>query len=61
MEQDRDIPKDVLELLEQYLERFGDTAPIALMPFPWIRAKVKEALATGQPILEPELPEAAVA
>lgn len=57
---EEDIPKDVMRLLERYLERFGDTAPVALRSFSWIRENVKRALEENRPLSESELPPGAV-
>lgn len=57
---EEDIPKDILRLLEQYLERFGDTAPAALRPWAWIRENVKRALERDEPLPELDLPPGAV-
>jgi len=60
MEEDYNYPEDIMELMERYLERFGDSPPVVLRPFSWIRENVARALEENKPLPEPEIPEGAV-
>lgn len=59
-EEGDNYPEDVVELMGQYLERFGESPPVVLMPFSWIRENVARALKEDKPLVEPEVPEGAV-
>ena len=55
-----DYPDDIIKLLEEYLERFGQQAPIFLQPWEWMREALARALKENKPIPDPVLPPGAV-
>jgi len=55
-----EVPIDVLRLIYAYMERFGDSPPVALRSWDWIRENIGQALKQNKPLPEPDIPEGAV-